>query len=156
MSLLLTTPIFPKWANIGAIFWATVPDVIQQVLPPVIQIPEASTSLTLVQPPSTHSLTQEAVAAVWNEGTTKRVQQYVRWNWTVTYIPRAMEYRWGSKQLSQWRGYCYLVLFKQETWNMRSWLAYPILSHGHTNGEKNEHGLTSPCMTKHGRRSDFG
>ena len=32
----------------------------------------------------------------------------------------------------------------------------PTLSPGHSNGEKNEHGLTSRCMTKHGRRSNSG
>ena len=39
-----------------------------------------------------------------------------------------MEYRWGNKQLSQQRGYCYLVLFKQETWNTKSWPAHPTFS----------------------------
>ena len=35
---------------------------------------------TTQQPPSVHSLTQEAVTTVRNEGVTERVQQYVRWN----------------------------------------------------------------------------
>ena len=45
-----------------------------------------------------------------------------------TYILRSTEYQWGSKDLSQQWGYCYVVLFKQETWNTKSWPAYPTFT----------------------------
>ena len=77
----------------------TTPDVTYP--PPVIQIPEAGTSTTIVQPPTYHSLTQEAVAEVQNKRVMERVQCYVRWNRTAAYIPRKTEYRWGNKDLSQ-------------------------------------------------------
>ena len=92
------------------IVWSGVPDFIQQIPttapdvtypPPVIQIPEASTSTMIIQPPTYHLLTQEAVTEVQNKRVMERVQCYVRWNRTAAYIPRKTEYRWGNKDLSQ-------------------------------------------------------